>query len=65
MKNERIHRSILGLVYRFGNVRAKLAVARAAARADKRFRPNIDARLGRAWFAAEDFSRFAGELLDE
>jgi N12 class adenine-specific DNA methylase len=67
--------------YLSGNVRAKLAVAEAAALADKQFRPNvdalrqvqpadlpateIDARLGSAWIPAEDISRFAGELLGE
>jgi N12 class adenine-specific DNA methylase len=67
--------------YLSGNVRAKLAVAEAAALADKQFRPNldalkqvqpadlpaseIDARLGSVWIPAEDISRFAGELLGE
>ena len=67
--------------YLSGNVRAKLAVAEAAALADKQFRPNvealrqvqpadlpateIDARLGSAWIPAEDISRFAEELLGE
>jgi N12 class adenine-specific DNA methylase len=67
--------------YLSGNVRAKLAVAEAAAVADKQFRPNvdalkqvqpadlpaseIDARLGSVWIPAEDISRFAGELLGE
>jgi N12 class adenine-specific DNA methylase len=67
--------------YLSGNVRAKLAVAEAAALADKQFRPNvealrqvqpadlpaseIDARLGSVWIPAEDVSRFAGELLGE
>ncbi len=67
--------------YLSGNVRAKLAVAEAAALADKQFRPNvdalrqvqpadlpateIDARLGSAWIPAEDISRFAVELLGE
>ena len=67
--------------YLSGNVRAKLAVAEAAALADKQFRANvealkqvqpadlpaseIDARLGSVWIPAEDISRFAGELLGE
>jgi N12 class adenine-specific DNA methylase len=67
--------------YLSGNVRAKLAVAEAAALADKEFRPNvdalrqvqpadlpateIDARLGSVWIPAEDISGFAKELLGE
>ena len=67
--------------YLSGNVRTKLAVAEAAALADKQFQPNvhalklvqptdlsaseIDARLGSAWIPADDIRQFAGELLGE
>src|SRR5581483_4377417 len=67
--------------YLSGNVRAKLAVAEAAAVSDKQFRANvdalrhvqpadlpaseIDARLGSVWIPAEDICRFARELLGE
>jgi N12 class adenine-specific DNA methylase len=67
--------------YLSGNVRAKLAVAEAAAVADRQFKPNvealrqvqpadlpaseIDARLGSVWIPADDISKFAEELLGE
>ncbi len=67
--------------YLSGNVRAKLAVAEAAALADDAFAPNvealkqvqptdlnpseIDARLGSTWIPTEDIQRFAEELLGE
>ena len=67
--------------YLSGNVRAKLAVAEAAALADEQFQPNvealklvqpadlaaseIDARLGSTWIPAEDIRQFARELLGE
>ncbi|HRZ54216.1 MAG TPA: DEAD/DEAH box helicase family protein [Candidatus Paceibacterota bacterium] len=67
--------------YLSGNVRAKLAIAEAAALADLQFQPNvealrqvqpadlnateIDARLGSTWIPAEDIQRFAGDLLGE
>jgi N12 class adenine-specific DNA methylase len=67
--------------YLSGNVRAKLAVAEAAALSDAVFKPNvqalkqvqpvdltapeIDARLGGTWIPPEDIQRFAEELLGE
>jgi N12 class adenine-specific DNA methylase len=67
--------------YLSGNVRAKLAVADAAALADAAFQPNIaalklvqptdlnpseiDARLGSTWIPAEDIGKFAETLLGE
>jgi N12 class adenine-specific DNA methylase len=67
--------------YLSGNVRAKLAVAEAAALADAQFANNvtalrqvqpadlnateIDARLGSTWIPAEDVQRFATEVLGE
>jgi N12 class adenine-specific DNA methylase/SAM-dependent methyltransferase/TolA-binding protein len=67
--------------YLSGNVRAKLAVAEAAALADKGLEDNVtalklvqpadlaasdvDARLGSTWIAADDIKRFAEELLGE
>ena len=67
--------------YLSGNVRAKLAVAEAAALSDESFKPNaealklvqpvdlnaseIDARLGSTWIPAEDIQKFAEELLGE
>lgn len=67
--------------YLSGNVRAKLAVAEAAALSDESFRGNaealrqvqpvdlnateIDARLGSTWIPAEDVQTFAEELLCE
>ena len=67
--------------YLSGNVRAKLAIAQAAALADEAFQPNaealklvqpvdlnaseIDARLGSTWIPAEDIQQFAEELLGE
>ena len=67
--------------YLSGNVRAKLAVAQAAALADESFQPNaealklvqpvdlnpseIDARLGSTWIPAEEIQQFAEELLGE
>jgi N12 class adenine-specific DNA methylase len=67
--------------YLSGNVRAKLAVAEAAALADESFRPNvaalkqvqpadltpseIDARLGSTWIPTEDIQSRAEELLGE
>ena len=67
--------------YLSGNVRAKLAVAEAAALADEQFKANaealrqvqpvdlsateIDARLGSTWIPAEDIRRFTEEVLGE
>ena len=67
--------------YLAGNVRAKLAVAEAAALVDEQFKSNvealrqvqpsdlnateIDARLGSTWIPAEDVKRFAEEVLGE
>ena len=67
--------------YLSGNVRAKLAVAEAAALTDETFKanaealklvqpvdlaaPEIDARLGSTWIPTEDIQRFAEELLGE
>lgn len=67
--------------YLSGNVRKKLIVAEAAAVADPRFQPNvealktvqpvdlvageIDARLGGTWIPPEDIKRFVEELLSE
>ncbi|HRY50003.1 MAG TPA: DEAD/DEAH box helicase family protein [Candidatus Paceibacterota bacterium] len=67
--------------YLSGNVRAKLAVAEAAALADQHFRENvevlklvqpadlaaseIDVRLGSTWIPADDVRQFAQELLGE
>ena len=67
--------------YLSGNVRAKLAVAEAAALADEQFQPNvealklvqpadlaaseIDARLGSTWIPATDIRQFAHDLLGE
>ena len=67
--------------YLAGNVRAKLAVAEAAALVDEQFSGNvtalcqvqpadlnateIDARLGSTWVPAEDIQQFAEELLGE
>ena len=67
--------------YLSGNVRAKLAVAEAAALADEQFVGNvealklvqpadlaaaeIDARLGSTWIPREDIRQFAEELLGE
>jgi N12 class adenine-specific DNA methylase len=66
--------------YLSGNVRAKLAAARAAAATDARFAANvagleqvqpvdlgpdeIDARLGATWIDPADLSAFAAEVLD-
>ncbi len=65
--------------YLSGNVRRKLAMAEHAAKADARYRPNvealagvqpvdltateIDVRLGSAWIPARDVAAFAVELL--
>ncbi len=67
--------------YLSGNVRAKLAVAEAAALSDQIFRsnaqalklvqpvdltaPEIDARLGSTWIPTEDIQQFAEQLLGE
>lgn len=67
--------------YLSGNVRRKLAVARAAADADPRFQPNVDAlraalprdlgpeeidgRLGAAWIDADTVKEFLQELLND
>jgi len=67
--------------YLSGNVRAKLAVAEAAALTDEAFKVNsealklvqpadlaaseIDARLGSTWIPTEDIQTFAEELLGE
>ncbi len=67
--------------YLSGNVRAKLAVAEAAALVDEQFKGNvaalrqvqpadlnateIDARLGSTWIPSEDIQRFAREVLGE
>ena len=67
--------------YLSGNVRAKLAVAEAAALTDEAFKvnadalklvqpvalaaPEIDARLGSTWIPTDDIQRFAEELLGE
>ncbi len=67
--------------YLSGNVRAKLAVAEAAALVDEQFHENvsalkqvqptdlnateIDARLGSTWIPATDVQQFAGEVLGE
>jgi N12 class adenine-specific DNA methylase len=67
--------------YLSGNVRAKLAIAEAAALADEQFHGNvealrqmqptdlnateIDARLGSTWIPAADIQQFAGEVLGE
>jgi len=67
--------------YLSGNVRAKLAVAEAAALADDQFQPNvealrlvqpadlaaseIDARLGSTWIPSNDIREFAHNLLGE
>ena len=67
--------------YLSGNVRAKLAIAEAAALADETFQPNvaalkqvqpvdlnpseIDARLGSTWIPTEDIQKFAEDLLGE
>lgn len=67
--------------YLSGNVRKKLVVAEAAALADPKFQPNvealrtvqpvdlaageIDARLGGTWIPPEDIKQFIEELLSE
>ena len=79
--NPQTHRYETEDEYLSGNVRAKLAVAEAAALSDESFRPNaealkqvqpvdlnaseIDARLGSTWIPAEDIQQFAEELLGE
>lgn len=67
--------------YLSGNVRRKLAAAKAAATHDPRFRTNVDAlervlpadlgqdeidgRLGAAWIGADTVQQFVGELLND
>jgi SAM-dependent methyltransferase len=79
--NPQTHRWETEDEYLSGNVRAKLAVAEAAALSDSAFVPNvaalkqvqpvdlnpseIDARLGSTWIPAEDIQAFAEELLGE
>ena len=79
--NPQTHRWETEDEYLSGNVRAKLAVAEAAALVDEQFQGNvealkqvqpadlaaseIDARLGSTWIPAEDIQKFAEELLGE